>query len=137
MARHVARMMAGPLVRRQLAGRDGAAAGQISITADALGPSIRPASAQLPVGADAAPPAVAVQRVRKVSAGQIATLLASKSHTPHGGSANSNTHAAQQHRGQRKAMRRLQGNIANSQAKQPATATAATTGKGQKKKNKG
>jgi hypothetical protein len=136
MARHVARMMAGPLVRQQLAERDGPAAGRISVTADALGPSIRPAAAQLAGGADAAPPAIAVQRVRQVSTSQVAASMKSKSHAPHGGSANSNTHAAQKGRGQRKGLRRQLALIANSQAKQAPTAAAAAPTKGKGKKNK-
>jgi hypothetical protein len=141
MARHVARMMAGQFVRQQLTGRDGPAAGKISVAADALGPSIRPASAQFVAGAGAAPPAIAVQRSRQVSAGELAAIMARKSHAPHGGSADSNTHAAKQGRGQRKGLRRQQAMIANSQAKQAAAAAApapaATTGKGKKKKNTG
>lgn len=134
MARQVARMMAGPRLAQQRAGRDGGAAGKVSIAGDALGPSIRPAAAQLAVGADAAPPAIAVQRVRKISAGQVAAIMKTKSHAPHGGSANSNTHAAQKGYGQGKALRRQQAIISNSQAKQAAPAAAAPTGGGKKKK---
>lgn len=126
MTRQAARMMASPFVRRRQADPGAPATHEGGVVAAAPGPAIRPTAAQLVAGAPAAAPAAVVQRVKIKD---IAAKMKAKSHAPHGGSKNSNTHAAQHGHKQKGALRRMMGQIEAAEKKR----AAAGTGKGKNK----
>ena len=132
MTRHPARMMASPFARQRPADPVASMARGAGIAADAQGPAIRPVAAQLLAGAPMAPPGAAVQRVKVKD---VVAKMKSKSHTPHGGSKDSNTHAAQQGHGQKAAVRRKLAQIEAAEKKR-ATAAGAGAGKGSGKTGK-
>jgi hypothetical protein len=92
-----------------------------ALTSPATGTAIRPRASQiLAIGGDAASPDATVQRMPKANgnlARKIAQNMKKKSHQPHGGSANTNTHAQKKGYGKSKTQRRLMNQAQNAQQK--------------------
>ena len=119
MAQPTGRMMATPPARQRTADRTAAVARAAAPMAEASSPTIRPGSAQLVTGSSAAPPGLAVQRIKNKT---VAKIMKTKTHTPHGGSKNSNANAAKKGYGQKAGVRKMATKINASQKKRAAGA---------------